>query len=201
MIGLRPKLTYSNVVSTICLFLLLGGGAAYAASHLGKNSVGPKQLRKNAVTGPKVKDHSLTGRDIDASTLGTVPRAADADHATTVDAFSHPVTVHLVGGSGEPQFENGAANYSPSFTPAGFYKDHDCVVHLQGTVGNSNNNAVAFTLPVADRPEKAVLAPITGNPPETGTAHVDPEGTVRLTVSVPQGIYGIDGVSFRAATC
>ena len=162
---------------------------------------GTKQLKKNAVTGSKVKDHSLTGRDIDASTLGTVPRAADADHATTVDAFAHPVTVHLVGGSGEPQFENEATNYSPNFTPAGFYKDHECVVHLQGTVGNSNNSAVAFTLPVADRPEKAVLAPITGNPPATGTALVDAEGAVRLNASVPQGIYGIDGVSFKATTC
>ena len=46
---MRPRLTYSNVVSTLCLFLLLGGGAAYAASHLGKNSVGSKQLKKNAV--------------------------------------------------------------------------------------------------------------------------------------------------------
>ena len=198
---MRPKLTYANVVATLALFIAIGGASAFAASQLGKNSVGTKQLKKNSVTGSKVKDHSLTGRDIDASTLGTVPRAAYADHATTVDGFAHPVTVHLVGGSGEPQFENEATNYSPSFTPAGFYKDHECVVHLQGTVANSNNNAVAFTLPVADRPEKAVLAPITGNSPATGTAHVDPEGTVRLYASVPQGIYGIDGVSFKAATC
>lgn len=39
----RSKLTYSNVVSTICLFLLLGGGAALAAGKLGKNTVGPKR--------------------------------------------------------------------------------------------------------------------------------------------------------------
>ena len=39
---LAGKLTYANVISTICLFLLLGGGAAFAASqiHLGKNAVG-----------------------------------------------------------------------------------------------------------------------------------------------------------------
>ena len=29
---LRGKLTYSNVLSTLCLFLLLGGGTAYAAA-------------------------------------------------------------------------------------------------------------------------------------------------------------------------
>jgi hypothetical protein len=60
---MRPKLTYANVMSTLCLFLLLGGGA-YAAGHLGKNTVGAKQLKKGAVTGAKVRDNSLTGTDI-----------------------------------------------------------------------------------------------------------------------------------------
>lgn len=52
---LRSKLTYSNVISTLCLFLLVGGGTAVAANHLGKNSVGSKQLKKNAVTAAKLK--------------------------------------------------------------------------------------------------------------------------------------------------
>lgn len=57
-----PRLTYANVVSTVCLFILLGGGA-YAATRLAKNSVGSRQIRRNAVTSAKVKDHSLLGRD------------------------------------------------------------------------------------------------------------------------------------------
>jgi hypothetical protein len=92
----RKRLSYANVMSSLAVFLVLGGGAAFAAGHLAKNSVGPKQLKKNAVTarnikknavnGAKVKDASLTGRDIVASTLGTVPnanRAASAGHADT----------------------------------------------------------------------------------------------------------------------
>jgi hypothetical protein len=52
---LRDKLTYANVVSTLCLFLLLGGGAAYAATEmLPKNSVGTKQLKTGAVTPKKL---------------------------------------------------------------------------------------------------------------------------------------------------
>jgi hypothetical protein len=50
---LRPRLTYANVVSTICLFILLGG-AAYAAEALPKNSVGTKQLKNGAVTEAKL---------------------------------------------------------------------------------------------------------------------------------------------------
>jgi hypothetical protein len=61
---LRGKLTYSNVISTLCLFLVLGGGTAFAASHLGKNSVGSKQLKKNAVTASKIKKNAVTGAKI-----------------------------------------------------------------------------------------------------------------------------------------
>lgn len=51
---LTAGLTYANVVSTLCLFLLLGGGAAFAATQLPKNSVGAKQIRKGAVTQAKI---------------------------------------------------------------------------------------------------------------------------------------------------
>ncbi len=66
---LRPRLTYANVIATLALFLALGGGAAFAASTLGKNSVGGKQLKRNAVTGAKVKDGSLAAADFKAGQL------------------------------------------------------------------------------------------------------------------------------------
>ncbi len=70
--GLRRRLTYANVVSTACLFVLLGG-AAYASGVLSKNSVGPRQLRKNAVTSAKVKDASLLAQDFKAGQLPAGP--------------------------------------------------------------------------------------------------------------------------------
>ena len=57
---MRPKLSYANVISTLCLFLLLTGVAAYAAGHLGKNTVGSKQLKKNAVSTAKIKKEAVT---------------------------------------------------------------------------------------------------------------------------------------------
>ena len=50
---IRPQLSYANVVSTLCLFLLLGGGA-YGAAKLAKNSVGTKQIKTGAVTLGKI---------------------------------------------------------------------------------------------------------------------------------------------------
>jgi hypothetical protein len=86
---LRPKLTYSNVVSTLCLFVLLGGGA-YAAAQLPKNSVGTKQLKRNAVKGPKVKNRSLTRVDI-RGPVDSATSAAEADHAARADLATNAV--------------------------------------------------------------------------------------------------------------
>ena len=54
MIGrIRARLTYANVVASMALFIALGGGA-YAAVKLPANSVGTKQIKKGAVTPPKL---------------------------------------------------------------------------------------------------------------------------------------------------
>lgn len=70
---IRSSFTYANVMSTIAVFLLLGGGAAFAATQLPKNSVGGKQLKKNAVTSVKVKDRSLSKADFKAGQLPAGP--------------------------------------------------------------------------------------------------------------------------------
>jgi hypothetical protein len=83
-----------NTIALLALFIALGG-TTYAATALPANSVGAKQLKKNAVinkkinanavTGAKVKNDSLTGADVVESSLGKVPSAANADHATSAD--------------------------------------------------------------------------------------------------------------------
>jgi hypothetical protein len=71
---MRRHLTYANVVSTLCLFILLGG-SAYAAKQvvLPRNSVGTKQLRKHAITKTKLAPklvRSLKGSSGPAGTPG-----------------------------------------------------------------------------------------------------------------------------------
>ncbi len=57
---LRGHLSYATVVASITAFVVLAGGAAFAATHLAKNSVGKKQLKANAVTTAKIKKNAVT---------------------------------------------------------------------------------------------------------------------------------------------
>lgn len=66
--GIRSKLSYANVMASFAVFLALGG-VSYAATQLPKDSVGAKQLQKNAVTSVKVKDGSLKASDFKAGAL------------------------------------------------------------------------------------------------------------------------------------
>jgi hypothetical protein len=114
MRSIRSKLTYANVMATIAVFIALGSGA-YAATHLAKNSVGTKQLKKNAVKGGKVKDASLTGADINATTLGTVPNAT---HSTSSNQLGgSPASAFVKGASGIPGGDLKGTYASPTIAP------------------------------------------------------------------------------------
>jgi hypothetical protein len=55
MKSVRKRLTYANVMSSIAVFFVVAGGTAFAASQLGKESVGTNQLKKEAVSLAKIK--------------------------------------------------------------------------------------------------------------------------------------------------
>jgi hypothetical protein len=74
---LTARLTYANVMVTILAFVVLCGGAAYAAIHLPKKSVGTKQLKKNAVTSVKVKDGTLRKGDFAPNQIPAGARGAE----------------------------------------------------------------------------------------------------------------------------
>jgi hypothetical protein len=76
---IRSKLTYSNVISTLCLFLILGGGA-YAASQ-----INGKSIKRHSIPGNRLKNNTVKGRQVKESSLGTVPKAATAAAANSAD--------------------------------------------------------------------------------------------------------------------
>lgn len=117
---LRKHLTYANVMASIAVFLVLGGGAAFAAGKLAKNSVGTKQLKANSVTTAKIKKDAVTGAKVKESTLGEVPSATNAGNANTANGQ----TVHKIRGV----LTEGQSNV-PIATIAGFTLSATCGVN------------------------------------------------------------------------
>ncbi len=87
------RLTYADVMSSLAVFLVLGGATAFAATKIGskdlkagavktskiaKDAVTMAKIRNNSINGSKVVDGSLTGSDVNVATLGTVPKASEA---------------------------------------------------------------------------------------------------------------------------
>jgi hypothetical protein len=179
---------------------LVLGKNSVGAAQLKKNAVTGKKIAKNAVTGAKVKDDSLTGADVLESSLGKVPSAGSADqatsaaHAASADTLSAPEAWHEVGSAGNPAFQNGWTNYSPSGNSAGYYKDRLGFVHLKGMIKNGTMSQTAFTLPVGYRPAKAMLLP-------TASAHVYGEVLIyadgRVDAETGQNLLmSLDGIVF-----
>src|SRR5829696_8966771 len=80
MSKLRERLTYANVVSTLCLCILLGG-SAYAATRLPNNSVGTKQLKKGAVSLSKIKPSAISAIKGQKGERGDRGPQGEAGHA------------------------------------------------------------------------------------------------------------------------
>jgi hypothetical protein len=103
---IRKRITYANVMSSIAVFLVLGGATAVAAKKIGsneikgnsittgkikKNAITTSKIKKNSITTAKVKNGAITGAKVNLGTLGTVPNATHAttaDTATTATNFS-----------------------------------------------------------------------------------------------------------------
>ncbi len=138
----RGRLTYANVISTLALFLALGGATAIAAGELGKNSVGTKQLkagavtttklkknavatakiRRGAVSTAKIRGNAVTGAKANEATFDQVPSAAFAVTAESAAPRAHAkVLANAAGGGVEKSLAKGIADHSVTFVGGSVY--------------------------------------------------------------------------------
>jgi hypothetical protein len=80
---LRQRLSYANVMSTLAVFIALGG-SSYAALRIDSrdienNSVRGVDVRNRTLSERDLKRNALTGRTIRESRLAPVPRAREAE--------------------------------------------------------------------------------------------------------------------------
>lgn len=98
---IRKRLTYANVMSSIAVFLVLGGATAFAARKIGSNdlkgrSVTTAKIKKNAVTASKIRQNSITSVKIAKGAVTNSKIAAGSVDATKlVPGFVVPAAEKL----------------------------------------------------------------------------------------------------------
>lgn len=179
---IRTHLSYSNVVSTLCLFALLGGGA-YAADKitskdLAKNSVKSKAIKNGQVKAKDVKNGAVGANQIADGAVGAAELGAGSVTGAALapnsvgggqiadgsvggpDLAKDPAPI-VVGSAGAPPFLNGgegdcvwsdAGATASGLEPVGFQKDTRGRVFMAGI-------AVATQTPGAGDEECGATSP------------------------------------------
>jgi hypothetical protein len=212
MRSLRSHLTYANVVATLALLVMVGGGAYVAQAQTAGTKVikacvvksgdakGDVRITKGTCkSGERSVVWNQTGPagspDTPAqvlSKLATVDGAGSSLDADTLDGLSNDVW-HVVGAAGEPAFQNGWVNSDVGATPApaAFTKDATGVVHVRGQVEggtvSTGTTGTVFVLPVGYRPTGgshfiAALTTDGNNVITPGWVSVNGAGLVRVGV-------------------
>jgi hypothetical protein len=114
-------------MSSIAVFLVLGGASAYAAKKIGsneiksnsittgkikKNAITTSKIKTSAITTAKIKNGAITGPKVNVGTLGTVPNATHAVNADNATNWSRYATTGIV--------KAGAGQAVPLFTVGPF---------------------------------------------------------------------------------
>lgn len=92
----RPRLSYANIMSSLAVFLAVGG-SAYAVTQINGS-----RLEDHSVAGKKLKNDKVTGKQVNESKLGQVPSAATAATATTATTANNALAL---GGLAPSEYE------------------------------------------------------------------------------------------------
>jgi hypothetical protein len=162
---IRRKLTYANVMSSLAVFLVLGGATAVAAVHLGKNTVGTKQLKANAVTKTKIKKRSVTGVKIADGSITGIDIAPDSITGDQInaDSLDSVPTADKLAGDFSMTFPLDSTRSVPD-VPSPFYVFGSCngideradLVVGSETTGSIYGNGIDFPQPF-DPPKLALV--------------------------------------------
>jgi hypothetical protein len=155
---IRSKLTFSNVVALLALFIALGGSAY--AFHLGKNAVKTKNIKNGAVTEAKLAQAAVTAAKLAPGAVKSptvVAREAEKPlndfSSAIVDTFCQPGEIATGAGgfalnttadiqlqSLRPLRSDGGVA-QPGETPGGFEANF-----TNGSGGGGNTTAIGYVL-------------------------------------------------------
>ena len=143
-ISLRDRLTYANAMSTVAVFVALGG-TSYALT-LPRNSVGREQLRSNSVGDTEIRQRAVGSVEIRNGSIRLRDIAATT-RASLRDAPGQPGVPFLQ--SVDSSGGRGLGN-ATSLMPSG---DNGTLVQFSRSVANCVAVATITSLPVGTNPD------------------------------------------------
>lgn len=102
---IRNRLTYANVMSSLAVFLVLGGATAFAATKIGSNEIKANailtgKIKKEAVTTSKIKNAAINNAKL---ADGSVSNAKLADGSVTENKIAAgAITTSKLSASAQP---------------------------------------------------------------------------------------------------
>jgi hypothetical protein len=158
---IRRHLTYANVMASIAVFIALAGGA-YAAVKLPRNSVGPAQLRKDAVTSRAIKANAVKGADVDEGSLAKVSSAKAADRATTADSATTAGSAQKAANADHATAADSAISAASATSAASAGKAADA-----DTLDGKDSTAFGLRCPAGTLPKWGACLELTAHSPVT----------------------------------
>ena len=170
---LHRRPSAAMVVATLALIVAVSG-TALAASQMNGDSL----IKKNSLSGNRLRKHTLTGKQVNLNKLGVVPRATNATHAASADNAINAQTaqklaaaepVHDVGTPGEPRFQ------------------HSCKTILASRASRSasTKTARAWCISKARQAAEARTTPSSTRPPGYRPARQDHQVRARPAIARP----------------
>jgi hypothetical protein len=158
--GIRRHFNYSNVMSTLAVFLVVAGGTAMAAAvndsgDIAKESVKNSDVKKNTLKSNRLKDgkavgtvdvidNNLTGTDINEASLGLASAYSQRDTDLPLSTSTQDVLTTTVTTGAESRILASAVVELES--DGGNNDDAGCRIQIAGTDGPETN----FTVPDTD---------------------------------------------------
>jgi hypothetical protein len=211
----------ASMIVAILALVVAASGTAVAASALVN---GDKLIKKHSLSGNRLRNHTITGTQVNLKQLGKVPSAANADHATLADTATTATNATNLGGQPAASYlttasrigTNGLAKASGTatgntvtlFTVGPFTVKMTCTKTASGTTvslsGTSteassdiNGNLVATAGTAQDLGSTTDV-----NTPTSGFAQRD---NVNIDFEAPSGaqavLAGADGVNSFGTDC
>jgi hypothetical protein len=128
----------------VTALVLAASGTAVAMSHLVN---GDKLIKKGSLSGNRLRNHTITGTQVNLNTLGTVPNANNANHATNADSAKNATSAanaYIAGIASSAINANNLGGQPPSkYLTTGNQIGTNGVVKAAGTSGG--NKVTLFT--------------------------------------------------------